>query len=76
MFSHLVQRQAVEILGLNQRVVEAYEQADLNFKDTMSAPIIASQTALNNEVARLLRENCIQINNTLPRGDEGIIQSL
>ncbi len=42
MFSHLVQRQAIEILGLNQRVIEAYEQADFNFEETVGTPIVAS----------------------------------
>ncbi len=47
MLSHLVQQQAIENLELNQRVVEAYEQADLNFEAAIAGPIIQSQTALN-----------------------------
>jgi hypothetical protein len=65
MLSHLVQKQAIENLDLNQRVVEAYEQADLSFEEAISGPIIASQTALNNEIARLLLDNNIKINNAL-----------
>ncbi len=61
MFSHLVQRQAIEILELNQRVFEAYKQADFNFEANIAAPIIKSQTAQNNEVERLLQENHVQI---------------
>jgi hypothetical protein len=65
MLSHLVQKQSIENLELNQRVVEAYEQADMNFEEAISGPIIASQTALNNEIARLVLDNNIKINNVL-----------
>jgi hypothetical protein len=42
MLSHLVQQQVIENLELNQRVVEAYEQADLSFEEAISGPIVAS----------------------------------
>jgi hypothetical protein len=40
MLSHLVQKQAIENLELNERIVEAFEQADLNFEAVMATPII------------------------------------
>ncbi len=65
MLSHLVQQQAIENLELNERIVEAYEQADLNFEASIADPIIQSQTALNETVQRLLLENNAQINRAL-----------
>jgi hypothetical protein len=41
MLSHLVQQQAIENLALNQRVVEAYEQADLSFEEAISGPALS-----------------------------------
>jgi hypothetical protein len=65
MLSHLVQKQSIENLELNQRVIEAYEQADLSFEEAIYGPIVSSQTALNNEITRLLLDNNTKINNAL-----------
>jgi hypothetical protein len=53
MLSHLVQKQAIENLELNERIVEAYEQADFNFEAIKAAPIIQSRTALNSVMQKL-----------------------
>ncbi len=72
MLSHLVQQQAIDNLELNERIVEAYEQADLNFEAAIAGPIIKSQTALNENVQRLLLENNAQINRALEATKDSI----
>jgi hypothetical protein len=72
MLSHLVQQQAIENLELNERIVEAYEQSDLNFEVAIAEPIIRSQTALNENVQRLLLENNAQINRALEATKDSI----
>jgi hypothetical protein len=73
MLSHLVQKQAMENLELNERIVEeAYEQADLNFEAVIAGPIIQSQTALNDTVQKLLLENNAQINRALEATKDSI----
>jgi hypothetical protein len=59
-------------LELNERIVEAYEQADLNFEAAIADPIIQSQTALNETVQRLLLENNAQINRALEATKDSI----
>jgi hypothetical protein len=49
MFAHLAQKQAVEVLELNLRLLDAYEQTDIRFQEVISKPIAESQTALHKE---------------------------
>jgi hypothetical protein len=55
MFAHLAQKQAVEVLELNLRLLDAYEQTDIKFQESISKPIVESQTALHNQSEQMLK---------------------
>jgi hypothetical protein len=65
MFAHLAQKQAVEFLELNFRLLDAYEQADIKFEGNITKPIFDSQTALHLQVEQILKANASQINDAL-----------
>jgi hypothetical protein len=43
MFAHLAQKQVVEVLELNLRLLDSYEQTDIKFQEAISKPIAESQ---------------------------------
>jgi hypothetical protein len=69
MFAHLAQKQAVEVLELNLRLLDAYEQTDVMFQEVISKPIADSQTALHDA----MKATAAQINNALASVQEKII---
>ncbi len=48
MFAHLAQKQAIEVLELNLRLFDSYEQADIDikFEENITKLIVDSQPAL------------------------------
>jgi hypothetical protein len=65
MFAHLAQKQAVEVLELNLRLLDAYEQTGIRFQEVISKPIADSQTALHDAIEQMLKTTATQINNAL-----------
>ncbi len=65
MLSHLAQRQAIEALDLNIRLVEAYEQIDSKIEENTVNEIMHSQHAMRVQVEQLLHANALQIGNAL-----------
>jgi hypothetical protein len=72
MFAHLAQKQAVEVLELNLRLLDAYEQTDIRFQEVISKPIAESQTALHKDIEQMLKATAAQINNALASVQEKI----
>jgi hypothetical protein len=65
MLSHLAQKQAIEALDLNIRLVEAYEQIDSKIEENTVSQIMHSQHAMRVQVEQLLHANALQIGNAL-----------
>jgi hypothetical protein len=72
MFAHLAQKQAIEVLELNLRLLDAYEQTDIRFQEVISKPIAESQTALHKDIEQMLKATAAQINNALASVQEKI----
>ncbi len=72
MFAHLAQKQAVEVLELNLRLLDAYEQTGIRFQEVISKPIAESQTALHQDIEKMLKATVAQINNALTSVQEKI----
>jgi hypothetical protein len=64
MLAHLVQRQAIEVLNLNIRLVEAYEQIDSKIEENTVSQILHSQHAMRVQVEPLLHANAQPKDNT------------
>ena len=65
MLSHLAQRQAIEALDLNIRLVEAYEQIDSKIEENTVNQIMHSQHAMRVQVEQLLHTNALQVGSAL-----------
>jgi hypothetical protein len=61
MLAHLVQKQAIEALDLNIRLVEAYEQIDSKIEENTVDQIFHSRHAMRVQVEQLLHANALQI---------------
>jgi hypothetical protein len=72
MLSHLAQKQAIEALDLNIRLVEAYEQIDSKIEENTVNQIMHSQHAMRVQVEQLLHANALQIGNALRTVQEKI----
>jgi hypothetical protein len=72
MLSHLAQKQAIEALDLNIRLVEAYEQIDSKIEENTVNQIMHSQHAMRVQVEQLLHANAFQIGNALRTVQEKI----
>ncbi len=70
MLSHLAQKQAIEALDLNIRLVEAYEQIDSKIEENTVNQIMHSQHAMRVQVEQLLHANALQIGNALLTAQE------
>jgi hypothetical protein len=64
MLAHLAQKQAIEALDLNIRLVEAYEQIDSKIEENTVNQIFHSQHAMRVQVEQLLHANALQMGNT------------
>jgi hypothetical protein len=60
MLLHLAQKQAIEALDLNIRLVEAYEQMDAKIEENTVQQILHSQHAMRVQVEQLLHANALQ----------------
>ncbi len=65
MLAHLAQKQVIEALDLNIRLVEAYEQIDSKIEENTVSQILHSQHAMRVQVEQLLHTNALQIGNAL-----------
>jgi hypothetical protein len=65
MLSHLAQKQAIEALDLNIRLVEAYEQMDAKIEENITKQILYSQHAMRVQVKQLLHANAQQIGSAI-----------
>ena len=72
MFAHLAQKQAIEVLELNLRLLDAYKQTDIGLQEVISKPIAESQTALHKDIEQMLKATAAQINNALASVQEKI----
>jgi hypothetical protein len=72
MLSHLAQKQAIEALDLNIRLVEAYEQMDAQIEENTVRQILHSQHAMRVQVEQLLHANTLQIGSALLATQEKI----
>jgi hypothetical protein len=65
MLAYLAQKQAIEVLNLNIRLVEAYEQIDPKIEENTIDQILHSQHAMRVQVEKLLHANALHISNAL-----------
>ena len=65
MLAHLAQRQAMEALDLNIRLVEAYEQIDSKIEENTVNQVMHSQHAMRVQVEQLLHANALQVGSAL-----------
>jgi hypothetical protein len=72
MLSHLAQKQAIEALDLNIRLVEAYEQLDVKIETNTVEQILHSQHAMRVQVEQFLHANALQISGALLATQEKI----
>jgi hypothetical protein len=73
MLSHLAQKQAIEALDLNIRLVEAYEQMDAKIEENITKQILYSQHAMRVQVEQLLHANGQQIGSAILATQEKIM---
>jgi hypothetical protein len=72
MLAHLAQRQAIELLNLNIRLVEAYQQIDAKIEENTVNQILRSQHAMRVQMEQVLHSKALQISNVLVATQEKI----